>query len=83
MDIPDELSRREDRLAAIKAAKIEIKRRADECFVAEQAEYEAKQKQREDKATQAGKKARGRKLKPLELGPRKRIKSILRMQSHG
>ena len=39
MDIPDELARRKDRLAAIKKAKVEIEKRAQERFEAEQAEW--------------------------------------------
>jgi len=70
IDIPDELARREDRLAAIKKAKEEIERRAQERFEAEQAEYEAKLKQRKDKETETGKKARGREPRPPEAGPR-------------
>ena len=64
MDIPDELARREDRLAAIKRAKEEIARRAQERFETEQAEYEAKLKQRKEKEAKSGKSARGRKPKP-------------------
>ena len=70
IDIPDELARREDRLAAIKKAKEEIERRAKERFEAEQAEHEAKLKQRKDKETRTGKKAGGREPKPPEAGPR-------------
>ncbi len=70
IDIPDELARREDRLAAIKKAKAEIERRAKERFEAEQAEYEAKLKQRKDKEAATGKKARGREPKLPEAGPR-------------
>jgi transposase len=70
IDIPDELARREDRLAAIKKAKEEIERRAQERFEAEQAEHEAKLKQRKDKIATTGKKARGREPKPPEAGPR-------------
>ena len=70
IDIPDELARREDRLAAIKKAKAEIERRAKERFEAEQAEYEEKLKKRKEKAEKTGKNARGREPKPPEAGPR-------------
>jgi len=70
IDIPDELSRREDRLAAIKKAKQEIEQRAKERFEAEQAEYEAKLMQRKKKEAATGKKSRGRKPRPPEAGPR-------------
>jgi transposase len=69
MDIPDELARREDRLAAIKKAKEEIERRAQERFEEEQAEYEAKRQQRKDKEAQSGRKARGPEPKPPASGP--------------
>jgi len=70
MDIPDELARREDRLAAIKKAKAEIERRAQARFEAEQSEYEEKLKQRKEKEEKTGKKARGREPNPPEAGPR-------------
>lgn len=70
IDIPDELARREDRLEAIKAAKAEIKRRAQERFEAEQAAYEEKLKRRQEKEKKTGKKARGRAPKATEAGPR-------------
>ena len=70
MDIPDELARREDRLAAIKKAKAEIEKRAQERFEAEQAEYDAKRKQRKEKEEKTGKKARGPEPKAPEAGAR-------------
>jgi transposase len=69
IDIPDELARREDRLAAIEKAKAEIERRARERFEAEQAEYEAKLKRRQEKAQQSGKQPGGRTPKPPVEGP--------------
>jgi transposase len=69
IDIPDELARREDRLAAIEKAKAEIERRAQERFEAEQAEYEEKLEKRKEKEEQTGKKARGRAPKPPKAGP--------------
>jgi transposase len=70
IDIPDELARREDRLAAIEKAKAEIERRAQERFEAEQAEYEEKLKKRKEKEEKTGQKARGRTPKPPQAGPR-------------
>jgi transposase len=70
LDIPDELARREDRLAAIVRAKEEIERRARERFKAEQAEYEEKLKRRQEQAANTGKKARGRAPKAPVEGPR-------------
>ena len=46
VDIPAELERREERLAAIREAKEKIAERAQERYEAEQAEYEAKLKRR-------------------------------------
>jgi transposase len=70
MNIPDELARREDRLAAIEKAKAEIERRAQERFEAEQAEYEEKLKKRKEREGKTGKKARGQVPKPHQAGPR-------------
>jgi len=70
IDIPDELARREDRLAAIRKAKEEIERRAQERFDAEQAEYEEKLKKRKEKEEKTGQKARGRTPKPPQADPR-------------
>ena len=70
LDIPDELARREDRLAAIARAKKEIERRAQERYEAEKAEYEEKLKRRQEKEAKTGKKARGRSPNPPVEGPR-------------
>jgi transposase len=70
LDIPDELARREDRLAAIARAKEEIERRAKERYEAEKAEYEEKLKRRQEKESKTGKKAGGRIPKPPVEGPR-------------
>jgi hypothetical protein len=67
MDIPAELARREDRLAAIAAAKAKIEARAAERHAAEQAEYESKQAKREQ-ARANGKSPRGRDPEPPESG---------------
>jgi len=69
MSIPEELARREDRLAAIAQAKTKIEARAKERFEREQAEYEAKMKERREKEAASGKKARGEAPKPPEGGP--------------
>jgi len=70
MDIPDELKRRQDRLAAITEAKEKIKQRANERYSQEKQEYEKKVAARKAKAKKSGKKPRGRKPKPPEAGPR-------------
>ena len=66
IDMPAERVRREQRLAAIKRAREEIKRRARARF---KAEYEARLKARREQQAKSGKKARGREPKPPEAGP--------------
>ena len=60
MSIPEELARREKRLAAIARAKATIEARAKERHARERAEYEAKLKAREAKTAATGKKPGGR-----------------------
>jgi len=55
MSVPEELKRREDRLAAIAAAKGKIEARAAERYAREQADYQAKLAAREAKAAASGK----------------------------
>jgi IS5 family transposase len=64
MNIPEELERREKRLAAIAAAKIEIEKRAAERHTREQATYEKKVGERAK-----NKKAKGKQPKPPKAGP--------------
>ena len=66
MNIPEELERREKRLAAIAAAKAEIEKRATERHAKEQAAYEKKIAERTRKN---GKKKRGRQPKLPRVGP--------------
>ena len=54
MDLPAELVRRQDRLAALDAARTEIKRRADERDVGLINEYEQKQPARQDQRDGGG-----------------------------
>ena len=60
LDIPEELQRREERLAAIQEAKEKIEERAQERYEAERAEYEAKLKRRQERAAATGKKVGGK-----------------------
>src|SRR5207344_310334 len=60
MQVPEELARREKRLAEIARAKAAIEARAKERHARERAEYEAKMAARDAKAAQTGKKPRGR-----------------------
>jgi transposase len=70
MSIPEELQRREHRLAAIAEAKTKIQARAAERHAREQADYEAKLAARAAKAAATGKPARGKAPKPPQPGPR-------------
>lgn len=70
LDIPEELARREERLAAIARAKAEIEHRAAARQAEEHAHYEARLAERHAKEHQTGKKARGTPPKPPEPGPR-------------
>src|SRR5208282_1956302 len=60
MSIPEELARREERLKKLAEARAKIAARANERFVREQAEYEAKVAAREAKAKASGKPPRGK-----------------------
>jgi transposase len=68
--LPDEIKRREDRLAAIAAAKAKIEARAQERFLREKAEYEAKMAARAAKEAKTGKKPGGREPKAPDPAPR-------------
>jgi hypothetical protein len=70
MSIPEELQRREQRLAAIAEAKATIQARAQERFEREQAEYQAKMAAREARQKETGKKPRGGPPQPPTAGPR-------------
>lgn len=69
MNVPEEIERRKDRLAAIVEAKVKIEARAAERFAQEQAEYEAKMAARQAKEEATGKKPRGREPKAPAEGP--------------
>lgn len=69
LDIPEELKRREERLAAIQEARVEIEVRAAERVAREKAEYDARMAKREAQR-QEGKKPRGKDPEPPEEGPR-------------
>jgi hypothetical protein len=60
LDIPEEISRREERLAKIDAAKQEIQKREKERYEREKAEYESKMSERAKKEELTGKKSRGK-----------------------
>lgn len=68
MDVPQEIARRQERLAALDEAKRKLEERARERETQEQVEYEAKMKQRQAKRD-AGKKPRGKDPEPPPSGP--------------
>ncbi len=69
MQVPEELARREKRLAAIARAKATIEARAKERHAHEQAEHDAKMAQRAAKTVATGKKPSGRVPQPPAEGP--------------
>ena len=70
LSIPEELSRREERLAAIREAKAQIETRAAERDAQEKAEFDAKMKARADKTARTGKKPGGKPPAPPSSGVR-------------
>jgi transposase len=68
--IPDELALRQERLTNLAQAKAVLEARAQERYAAEQADYEAKVRAREEKARTTGRKPGGRPPQPPEPGPR-------------
>lgn len=69
MNLPNEIARREERLARLAEAKAVLEARAKERYAAEQAEYEAKLRERADKEQRTGKKPRGKPPTPPPPGP--------------
>jgi transposase len=69
LDIPDELSRRKERIVAIAKAKEEIERRAAERYAREKEAYDQKIAERKAKEEKTGKKPGGRTPKQPEPGP--------------
>jgi transposase len=69
LSVPDELALRQARLESLAQAKAVLEARAQERYQAEQATYEAKQREREETARKNKRRARGRKPKPPQPGP--------------
>jgi len=67
--IEDELMLRQERLANLAKAKAVLQARAQERLAAEQAEYQTKLREREEKTRQPGHKPRGRPPQPPQPGP--------------
>src|ERR671917_377527 len=70
MSVPTEIALREQRLARLAEAKAVLQARAQERQAIEQAEYEAKVREREAKAKRTGKPPRGKPPTPPTPGPR-------------
>jgi len=70
VSLPEEIKRREDRLAAIAAAKAKIEARALERHAREQAEYQAKLAKRQAHQAKSGKRPGGKPPAPPSAGPR-------------
>jgi transposase len=70
LSIPDELARREERLAKLAEARSKIEARAQERFEREQAEHQARLAARDAKAAATGRKPRGKPPQPPTEGPR-------------
>lgn len=70
LNIAEEIAFRQARLVNLAQAKAVIEARAEERYRAEKAEYEAKMREREEKAKETGRKPRGRKPQPPTPGPR-------------
>ena len=69
LTIPEEIQRREDRIARLKEAKKVIEERAKARFKAGQAEHEAKLAAREAREKETGQKIPGKKPQPPTAGP--------------
>jgi transposase len=69
LNVADEITLRQERLARLAEAKQVLQARAQERQAAEQAEYAAQQREREAKATRSGRKPRGRPPTPPSAEP--------------
>jgi len=68
--VEDEIAIRKEWLENLAEAKFVLEARAQERYEAEKAAYEAKLREREEKAKRSGRKPPGRQPKPPEAGPR-------------
>jgi transposase len=68
--VEDEITIRQERLEKLGEAKRVLEARAKERYELEKAEYDAKMKEREEKAKKQGKKPRGKPPEPPKAGPR-------------
>lgn len=70
LSVPEEIRRREDRIAKLKEAKKAMEERAKQRFEEEKAGYEAKLAARRAKEEATGRKGKGKKPEPPQEGPR-------------
>lgn len=70
VSLPEEIKRREDRLAVMAEAKRKIAARAEERYRREKAEYDEKRARRAAQEKDSGKKPGGKPPKPPESGPK-------------
>lgn len=70
LTIPEEIKRREDRIARLREAKQAMEARAKERLIEEQAAYQEKLASRQAKEQATGKKPRGKAPEPPKEGPR-------------
>ena len=70
MSLPEEIKRREDRLAVMAQARIKIEARAAERYQQEKAAYDEKMSRRGAKQEQTGKKPGGKPAEPPHAGPK-------------
>ena len=70
INVPEELARRQNRLAAIRAAKLAIAERVRQRDEQQQAEYQQKLDKRANQERSSGRKPRGNPPKPPESGPK-------------
>ena len=70
MSLPEEIKRREDRLAVMAQAKTKIEARAAERYQREKAAYDEQMARRAAKQEQSGKKAGGKPPEPPQAGPK-------------
>ena len=70
LTLPEEISRRRDRLEQLRAASEVIKARAKERYQQELAQFQAKEQERAARAKASGKKPGGRPPQPPQVGPR-------------
>jgi transposase len=68
--VADEIAFRQARLERLQQAQAVLQARAEERYQAERAAYEAKVRERQERAQATGRKPRGREPKPPEPGPR-------------